>query len=107
MAAAVSPISSTRGPKEQLIWEDERTYPVGQVLAPAPIESVEVLISESFPPQYRVRVVSGLPNACFSYGGYYLTRDDDAVRIEILNWHPSDPDVACAEVYGTVTTTIP
>jgi len=87
---------------EQLIWEDERTYDPSLVEALAPIESVEVLIMESFPPQYSVAVVSGLPNGCTSFGGYRLERNGDMIRIEVINWKPADESKACTEEYRTV-----
>ena len=61
---------------------------------------------ESFPPQYSVVVVSGLPNACFSFAGYRMDRIGDTVQIELINWKPSRSDVACAEIYRTAMTTI-
>ena len=91
---------------ERVIWKDQRTHDPGLVQVLAPIESVEVLIMESFPPQYSVVVVSGLPNACVSFAGYRLERDDNTFQIEILNWKPADPEVACAQVYSTVENTI-
>ena len=91
---------------EQVTWEDHRAYGPGLVQVPAPIESVEVLIMESFPPQYSVVVVSGLPNACVSFAGYRLERSGDVIRIEMINWRPADPEIACAEIYRTVETTI-
>ncbi len=92
---------------ERIIWVDQRTHDPGLVQVPAPIESVEVLIMESFPPQYSVVVVSGLPNACVSFGGYYIDRDNDTIQIEIVNWKPADQGVVCAQVYGTMKTNIP
>ena len=92
---------------EKMIWEDERTDDPGMVQALAPIESVEILILESFPVQYRVLVISGLPNACYSFAGFRVERRDDLVQIEIVNWRPADPGVVCAEVYGTVATNVP
>lgn len=77
------------------------------IKAPAPIESVDILIMESFSVQHSVVVVSGLPNACVSFGGYYLARNSNTVQIEMVNWKPADPDVACAEIYGIVDTVIP
>ena len=91
---------------QQVIWKDHRTHAPSLVQALAPIESVEVLILESFPVQYRVLVVSGLPNACYSFAGYRLERSDDTIHIGMLNWKPADPGVACADVYGIVETTI-
>ena len=92
---------------ESVIWRDQRTHDPDLVQVLSPIESVEVLIMKSFPPQYSVVVVSGLPNACVSFGGYRLERDGDAIQIAILNWKPADPEVACPAVYGTVDTTVP
>ena len=91
---------------ERLLWEDQRTREPGLVLVQAPIESVEVLIMESFPPQYSAVVVSGLPNACVSFAGYRLERHDDTIRIERVNWQPADPEVVCDQVYSTVETRI-
>jgi inhibitor of cysteine peptidase len=75
-----------------------------QVLAP--IESVEVLVMESFPPRYSLTVVSGLPNGCASFAGYRLERSDDTVLVEMVNWKPADPQVACSELYRIVETRI-
>lgn len=92
---------------ERLVWRDGRAHDPGLVQVMAPIESAEVLILESFPPQYNVVVVSGLPNACVTLAGYRVDRDDATIRLEVLNWKPADQSVACAEVYGTAQTTIP
>lgn len=91
---------------EQVIWRDHRPYGSSLLQVQAPIESVEVLIMESFPPQYMLLIVSGLPNACVTFGGYYLDRDSDTIRVEISNRKPADPKVLCAQVYGTVETRI-
>ena len=90
----------------QLVWKDERTSGPDLVQVSAPIESVEILVMESFPAQYSVRVVSGLPNACVSFGGFYLERNVGTIRIQMLNWKLADPEIACAQVYSTVPTLI-
>ena len=95
------------GDNERIVWQDQRRYDPGLVQVPAPIETVEVLTLESFPPQYNVVVTSGLPNACVTFAGYYLDRDDNTIRVEMLNWKPANADVVCAQVYGSVRTTIP
>ena len=84
---------------EQTVWKDERTLGPGIAQVLAPIESVELLILESFPVQYNVNVVVGLPNACVSFDGYYLERTGDTVQIQVFNQQPFDVQVACAEVY--------
>ena len=92
---------------EKVVWEDDRDYDPSLVQVSAPIESVDILIMESFPVQYSVLAVSGLPNSCATFGGYRIERDGDMISIEIINWEPADPRVACAEVYRVVETTIP
>ena len=72
----------------------------------APIESVEIVIMESFPPQYNLVVVSGLPNGCVSFGDYSVTRDGNTILVEVTNLVPTDPQLACTEIYGMVTTRI-
>ena len=73
----------------------------------APIESTEIQIAESFPLQYFLTVVSGLPDSCHTFGGYTLTRDGVNVLVWAFNLKPSDPNIFCALVYGMVETRIP
>jgi hypothetical protein len=91
---------------ERIVWEDGRDFDPSFVQVLAPIETVDILIMESFPVQYSLVVVSGLPNSCVRFGGYRLERDNDLIRVEIVNWELADPRVACAEVYGFVETRI-
>ena len=92
---------------ESVIWSDQRAYDPSMVQVSAPIERVEILIMESFPVQYSLAVVSGLPNACVSYAGYHVEREDNSILVEMHNWEPADPQIACAQVYTTVETVIP
>ena len=74
----------------------------------APIESVEVLTAESFPPQYFVEVVSGLPNGCARFSRYEVERDGTTVRIEVFNTVPAPGElIACTMIYGCQETSIP
>ncbi|MCH7705747.1 MAG: hypothetical protein IIB33_01720 [Chloroflexi bacterium] len=92
---------------ERFVWKDRRSHDPGLVQVPAPIESVDILTLESFPPQYNLAVASGLPNGCASFAGYYLNRDDTTIRVDMINWKPAASDVACTADYRTVNTTIP
>jgi hypothetical protein len=65
----------------------------------APIESVEVVVRESFPPQYGVHIVAGLPSGCAEPGGHELERDGDTFRITVYDSRPSG-DVICTAIYG-------
>ena len=93
--------------EERIIWRDRRVHDTSKVQVLAPIDSLEVLVMESFPPQYALTVVSGLTNGCVTFGGYRLERGDDVIRIEVVNWKPADGDIVCTDVYGTVETNIP
>jgi hypothetical protein len=79
--------------------------PVGgeRVEVEAPVESIEILVLESFPVQYRAQIVSGLPNGCHLFERYEVEREDGATEIEITVWNtiPAGDDIACAEIYGT------
>jgi hypothetical protein len=74
---------------------------------PAPIESVTIDVQSIDPLRASMVVVSGLPNACYSFDSYTISRDGDTFQVEIINVVPDDPDLMCAEVYGLVTTSIP
>ena len=71
-------------------------------LAPAPIDAIDIRIAESFPPQYFVYVVSGLPNGCVRFERYNVDRQDRTITITVTNRLPADADVICAQIYGTV-----
>jgi hypothetical protein len=90
----------------RLIWQDERTQEPSQVQTKAPIESVEATIMEIIPPQYSLVVKTGLPNACVTFGGHRIDRSGETIRIELINWKPSDAQMMCDQVYRTVETRI-
>jgi hypothetical protein len=73
----------------------------------APIESVRIDIAESFPPQYFLTVVSGLPNGCVKFDNYYPRRIDETnLEVQIINSVPTEPGTECTLDYGTVETTV-
>lgn len=73
---------------------------VGEELAP--IDSVEVRIAESFPPQYFLDVVSGLPSGCATFDRYEVKRAGDEIQIEVWNRIAAPKDGACTAIYGMV-----
>jgi hypothetical protein len=68
----------------------------------APIESVDVRIAESFPPQYFAAVTSGLPSGCARFDHYTVDRSGDTVTITLWNRMPADPRMACTMIYGYI-----
>ena len=77
-----------------------------QVESPAPIESVAINLSEASSGSADLVIVSGLPNACFSFGGYAWSREDDRIEVSLTNLKLDDPSMMCAMIYGSVTTEI-
>ena len=53
----------------------------GAIIAESPIESAEIMILESAPPQYQLRVVSGMPqgSSCPQFNGYEI-REESRTR---------------------------
>jgi hypothetical protein len=74
---------------------------------PAPIESVVIEAQITEPVQANLVVVSGLPNACYSFGSYRISREGDTFQVQVSNLVPDNPTLACAELYRTVTTEVP
>jgi hypothetical protein len=72
----------------------------GYTLVAAPIDDLKLTIRESFPPQYALRVVSGLPNGCHEFSGHELTRDGTNITIRVTNRVPTAPTIACTQIYG-------
>lgn len=79
-----------------------RPTPIARDIVVAPIDELELIIRESFPPQYAVRILSGVPDGCTEFNEAKLTqRTGNTVEIEVTNTHPSDPTIACTAIYGT------
>ena len=66
----------------------------------APIESVEVIVAESFPPQYFLSVRAGLPSGCVQQYKHDVERDGDVITVKVLNSIPTATDIACTTIYG-------
>ena len=73
----------------------------------APIDGVEIEVSESAPPQYFAVVTSGLPNGCAEFDRYIVERLGDTIWIGVTNLVPADEGTICTQVYGTVESSIP
>ncbi|MBX5461226.1 MAG: hypothetical protein IRZ28_09060 [Steroidobacteraceae bacterium] len=72
----------------------------------APIESAEVIVRESAPPQYALRVVSGLPSGCAKFSRIEHKRQDAVIDVTVWNTVPARDDVVCTMIYGTSDNTV-
>jgi inhibitor of cysteine peptidase len=76
-------------------------------LEDAPIDELEILILESFPVQYNLRIVSGLPSGCAVFDKAEETgRSGNEITVRVTNTMPADPNIACTAIYGTHESTL-
>jgi hypothetical protein len=76
-------------------------YEVVDVLAP--IESVDILVLESYPEQFVVEFVSGLPSGCATFSHTEMTQDGTDIHISVFNSVPSpeaSAAISCIAIYG-------
>lgn len=67
----------------------------------APIERIDILVRESFPPGYTAHIVSGLPSGCATFHEARLTgRAGTTITIRVTNTVPAGPGVVCTDIYG-------
>ena len=71
----------------------------------APIDRVEILVAESWPPQYFLFVESGLPNGCAEFDRVEVTADGETIHVAIINLETVG--MACTKEYRTVEHNIP
>lgn len=78
-----------------------------RVVALAPIESIDVLFLESFPVQYRLHVVSGLPSGCAAFHGVEVEREGTTFTVTVTNTVPApNQQIACTMIYGLKETSV-
>ena len=78
-------------------------------IAESPIESAEVVVLEGAPPQYQLRVVSGMPkgSGCSQFNGYEIRRrESNSIEVAITHHQVADPLVMCTADYPVVETDV-
>lgn len=78
--------------------------PTGLTLAP--IESVEVVRSDSATPSYWAVITSGLPSGCAKFERIDSSRSGDLFTMTVLNRIPQTL-LPCTAIYGYVTNRVP
>ncbi len=91
---------------ERLIWADNRKHDPTRTQVPAPIDDVQIAVMKSLPPQYQLEITSGLPGSCHTFGGYFFNRTAYIVNVQVVNSKPTSSNIACAQIYGVVKTSI-
>ena len=73
----------------------------GRKIVDAPIEAIDILVRESFPPGYTAKITSGLPSGCAQFHEAKVTgRSGTTITISVTNTMPSDPKAICTDIYG-------
>ncbi|MGE3075369.1 MAG: hypothetical protein AB7N24_16560 [Dehalococcoidia bacterium] len=68
----------------------------------APIDGLDILVRESFPPGYTAHILSGLPTGCARFDAATLVgRSGTTITIRVTNTEPTDTHIACTAIYGT------
>ena len=66
----------------------------------APIDGLDLMVLESYPPRYVLRITVGLPDGCARPGRNEVSREGPTIRVTVFNTRPAG-NVACTQVYGT------
>ena len=80
------------------------------VIAESPVDSAEVVVSESTPPEYGLRIVSGLPkgSSCSWSNGYEIRRGEtDRIEVIVTHHEVADQMLICTADYPVVETFVP
>jgi len=72
----------------------------------APIEASELVVRESIPPQYAVRITSGLPSGCAKFDLIEVKREAKGIDLTVWNTVPADDRVVCTMIYGIARNTV-
>jgi len=94
---STSPIASD-GYRIQILVDRDRLQ---SALVPAPIDSVQINVAESFPLQYFAQITSIRPDGCASFDHLTSTQDNGTITIRIWNRVPAPASgIACIQVVG-------
>ena len=80
------------------------------IIAESPVEHVEIVVLESAPPQYQLRVVSGLPkgSGCSQFNGYEIRRrESNEIDVVVTHHEITDQLVVCTTDFPIVSTNVP
>ena len=78
-------------------------------IAESPIESAEIMVLESAPPQYQLRIVSGLPkgSGCSQFNGYEIRRrESNEIEVVVTHHEIADRLVVCTADFPIVETNV-
>ena len=80
------------------------------VVKESPVQGVELVILESFPPQYQLRVTSTLPRGseCSRFNGYDIQRPEaNTIEVSVTHLEVAEDNVPCTEDLPMVTNKLP
>ncbi len=104
--AATGPVGSPGPGIPSLPASDLSPLPAGRERVDAPIDGLEILTLESFPPQYVLQVDAGLSNGCAEPAGHEASRSGSTIQVRVHNSMPQG-EVVCTAIYGMYQLNIP
>ena len=72
--------------------------PPNTTVVEAPIDNLDILTLESFPPQYALKISAGLPSGCAKPYSYDIARSGTTITVKVTN--PMAIADACTLIYG-------
>ena len=84
---------------------EDRTWAIKE----SPIRGAEVIILESFPPQYQIKVISSLPrgSSCSRFNGYDVARPSaNSILLTVTHLEVSQDNVPCTRDLPVVETVV-
>jgi hypothetical protein len=69
---------------------------------PAPIHDIAISVLAAKPPNATLIFTSGLPDSCYEFGGYELSRDGDVFTLDVHNLTAVGLGRPCMEIYKTI-----
>ena len=82
----------------------------GWVTKESPVENVEIVVLESFPPQYQLRVISRLTrgSSCSVFHGYDVSRPfANTINVNVTHMEVAETNVSCTRDLPVVETMVP
>ena len=105
LVACVGDNSGQPGGTPPVVTPGGSGAPGGMLTGQAPVDSVDIVMLETFPVQVVLNVKGNLPDSCTTLDQVNQSRKDNIFNVTILTKRPAD--MVCATVISPYTQTVP
>lgn len=109
VAVSVTAVAAVCGPASPRDGDSNTSGIVSgdRMVVEAPIDEAEIIVRESFPPQYAVQIRSGLPSGCAEFHeAKVVSKSERTFEVKVTNTMPTDDEIACTMIYGLHDSTV-